>query len=108
LGGRKGIRPVKIEWSGAGVLLCLERHAELHMAQLMPLPVTVSCFSKIHTGFTFLVPAHPGVPVKMAAKWVCVFLEKFNITPTHLVRIVILSHNQRQFSLQQQHLRCLR
>jgi len=30
------------------------------MAQLMPLPLTVSCFSKIQIGFTFLVPAHPG------------------------------------------------
>jgi len=29
------------------------------MAQLMPLPHTVSCFSKIQIGFTFLVPAHP-------------------------------------------------
>jgi len=29
------------------VVICLERGAELHMAQLMPLPLTVSCFSKI-------------------------------------------------------------
>jgi len=36
----------------------------LHMAQLMPLPLTVSCFSKIQIGFTFLVPAHPGSPGK--------------------------------------------
>ena len=42
------------------------------MAQLMPLPNTVSCFSKIQIGFTFLVPAHPGSPGKMAVKWVCV------------------------------------
>jgi len=34
------------------------------MAQLMPLPLTVSCFSKIQIGFTFLVPAHPGGPGK--------------------------------------------
>jgi len=27
------------------------------MAQLMPLPLTVSCFSKIQIGFTFPVPA---------------------------------------------------
>jgi len=26
------------------------------MSQLMPLPLTGSCFSKIQTGFTFLVP----------------------------------------------------
>jgi len=44
----------------------------LHMAQLMPLPVTVSCSSKIHIGFTFLVPAHPGSPGQRAVKLVCV------------------------------------
>ena len=52
--------------------LCLELGADLHMAQLMPLPLTDSCFSKIETGFTFLVPAHPGSPGKRAVKWVCV------------------------------------
>jgi len=57
LGGRKGIRPVKTEWSGTGMVICLERGADLHTAQLMPLPLTVSCFSKIQIGFTFLVPA---------------------------------------------------
>jgi len=40
----------------------------LHMAQLMPLPLTVSCFSKIQIGFTFLVPAHPGSPGQRAIK----------------------------------------
>jgi len=34
------------------------------MAQLMLLPVTVSGFSKIQIGFTFLVLAHPGSPKK--------------------------------------------
>ena len=38
----------------------------------MPLPLTVSCFSKIHIGFTFLVPAHLGSPGKRAVKRVCV------------------------------------
>ena len=38
------------------------------MAQLMPLLLAVSCFSKIRTGFTFLVPAHPGGPGKRAVK----------------------------------------
>ena len=42
------------------------------MAQLMPLPLTVSCFSKIQIGFTFLVPAHPGSPGKRAIKHACV------------------------------------
>ena len=53
LGGRKGIRPVKTEWWGAIVVICLERGADLHMAQLMPLPLTVSCFSKIQIGLPF-------------------------------------------------------
>ena len=46
------------------MVICLERDADLHMAQLMPLPLTVSCFSKIQIGFTFLVPAHLGSPGK--------------------------------------------
>jgi len=41
------------------------------MAQLMPMPLTVSCFSKIQIGFTFLVPAHPGSPGQRAVKRVC-------------------------------------
>jgi len=58
----------KTEWWGAGVVICLERGAEMHMAQLMPLPLTVSCFSKIQIGFTFLVLAHPGSPGQRAVK----------------------------------------
>jgi len=55
------------------VVVCLERVAHLHMAQLMPLLLTVSCFSKIQIGFTFLVPDHPGSPGKRAVKGgVCV------------------------------------
>jgi len=54
------------------VVICLERGADLHMLQLMPLPLTVSCSSKIQIGFTFLVPAHLGIPGKMAVKRVCV------------------------------------
>ena len=42
------------------MVICLERCADLHMAQLMPLPLTVSCFSRIQIGFSFMVPAHPG------------------------------------------------
>jgi len=63
----------KTEWLGAGVVICLERDADLHMAQLMPLPLTVSCFSKIQIGFTFLVTAHPGSPGQRAIKRVCVY-----------------------------------
>ena len=55
------------------MVICLERGADLHMAQLMPLPLTVSCSSKIQTGFTFLVPTHPGSPGKRAVRRVCVY-----------------------------------
>jgi len=54
------------------MVICLERDADLHMAQLMPLPLTVSCFSKIQIGFTFLVPAHLCSPGKRAVKLACV------------------------------------
>jgi len=54
------------------VVICLEQGADLHMAQLMPLPLTVSCFSKIQIGFTFLVLAHLSSPGKRAVKRVCV------------------------------------
>ena len=74
LGDRKGIRPAKTEWWGAGVVICLERGADLHMAQLMPLPLIVSCFSKIQIGFTFLVLAYLGSPRKRAIKQVCVLM----------------------------------
>ena len=57
---------------GSGVVICPERGADLHMAQLMQLPLTVSCFSKIQIGFTFLVPAHPGSPGQRAVKGMCV------------------------------------
>ena len=50
------------------MVICLEQGADLHMAQQMPLPLTVSCFSKIQIGFTFLVPAHLGSPGKRAVK----------------------------------------
>ena len=61
----------KTQWWGAGMVICVERGADLHMAQLMPLPLTVSCFSKIQVRFTFLVPAHLGSPRQTAIKRVC-------------------------------------
>jgi len=50
------------------MVVCLDRGADLHVAQLMPLPPTVSFFSKIQIGFTFLVPAHPSSPGQRAVK----------------------------------------
>ena len=61
------------------------RSADLLMAQLMPLLLTVSCFSKIQIGFTFLVPAHPGSPGKRAVKWLCVFYGLYKYTDLLLI-----------------------
>jgi len=57
------------------MIICMERGADLHTAQLMPLPPTVSCSSKIQVGFTFLVQAHLGSPGQRAVKrvYVCMF-----------------------------------
>jgi len=67
----------KTEWWGAGVAICLERGADLHMAQLMPLPLTVSCFSKIQIGLPFWYWLTRVVPVKGSLNGcvcVCVYL----------------------------------
>jgi len=54
------------------MVICLEQGADLHMAQLMPLPLTISCSNKIQIGFAFLVPAHLGSPIQRAVKRTCV------------------------------------
>ena len=73
------------------MVICLDQGADLHMAQRISLPLTVSCFSRIQIGFTFLVPAHPGSPGQRAVKRVCVCvyarLQKFSQTVYHLLRI---------------------
>ena len=53
------------------MVICLERGADLHMAQLMLLPLNVSDFSKIQIGFNFLVPGNPGSPRQRVIKRVC-------------------------------------
>ena len=54
-------------------LCCLiEQGADLHVAQLVPLLLTVSCFSKVQIVLIFLVPAYPGSPGIGAVK--CVLL----------------------------------
>jgi len=72
VGRLQGHPASKKSGGGAGVVVCLEQGVDLHMAQLMRLPLTVSCFSKIQIDFTFLVPAHLGSPGKSVVKWVCV------------------------------------
>ena len=76
------------------MVICLERGADLNMAQLMPLPLTVSCFSKIQIGFTFLEPAHPGSPGKRAVKRVCVwFLLYFCVVSFAVFLFILLCFN---------------
>ena len=90
----------KTERWGSGMVICLERGAELHMAQRIPLPLTVSCFSKIQIGFTFLVLAHLGGPGQRVIKRVCVCVWKTygeQLTQIHLgnaIDIVIGSCKQ--------------
>jgi len=69
------------------MVIYLERGADLHTAQLMSLPLTVSCSSKIQIVFTFLVPAHLGSPGKRAVKWVCVC-----VCLPHLFKKVFCQH----------------
>ena len=74
VGRQEGHPACKKQWWGAGMVVCLERGADLHMAQVMPLPLTVSCSSKIPIRFTFLVSAYPGCPGKEAVKWLLLLL----------------------------------
>jgi len=68
------------------MVICLERGADLHIAQMIPLPLTVSCSSKIQIGFTFLVPAHSGSAGKGPLNGcVCVFLSNFSKCATQLL-----------------------
>ena len=78
------------------MVICLHRGANLHIAQLMPLPLTVSCSSKIQIGFTFLVLAHPGSPGQRAIKRVCACVRAcVCVMPTALRHaVVILSRRQ--------------
>jgi len=71
------------------VVICLERCADLHMAQLMALPLTVSCFSKIQIGFSFLVPAHLGSP----GQRVCVIDQFYKLQSLIKIRTLFPKRN---------------
>jgi len=95
------------------VVICLELGADLHMAQLMPLPPTVSCFSKIQVGFTFLVPAHPSSPRQRAVRQVCVCVCVNNsaemchvLVIFQFLRVVIFSCPITMLMMAVQHMRC--
>ena len=69
------------------MVICLERGADLHMFQLMPLLLTVSCFSKIQIGFAFLVPAHLGGPGERAVKRVFVFFVLYHLAVNKVAQL---------------------
>ena len=71
------------------MVICLELGADLHMAQLMPLPLTVSCFSKIQIGIAFLLPADLGSPGKRAVKRVCVYSNVLSLLSPLLLFVVV-------------------
>ena len=75
VGWAAGRHPASKKLSG-GVLAWLSVWSEVQTCiiidQLMPLPLTVPCFSKIQIGFTFLVLAHLGSPGQRTVKWMCV------------------------------------
>ena len=75
------------------MVICLERGADLNIAQLMPLPLAVSCFSKIQIGFTFLVLAHLGSPGQRAVKRVCVCGLLFLLISTKNKHLIICATN---------------
>jgi len=61
-----------------GVLAWLSAWSEVQTYNTAQ-PLTVSCFTKIQIGFTFLVPAHLGSPGKRAVKRVCVCELQYNL-----------------------------
>ena len=77
------------------MVVCLERGADLHIAQLMPLPLTVSCSSKTQIGFTFLVAAHLGSPGQRAVKRVC--RRPVEYDPTGILQKPLATKNWNRF-----------
>ena len=83
---------------GANVVICLEQGADLHMAKLMPLPLTVSCFNKIRLVLPFWYWLTQRVPEKRAVKQLCVcvcshkvcILHHFRDIMTYIVRDVVI------------------
>ena len=77
------------------MVIYLEQDADLHMAQLMQLPLTVSCFSKMQIGFTFLVPAHLGSPRKGLLNGCVLLLVWATVWPVHPQRLWSVSEGGR-------------
>ena len=70
------------------MVICLERGADLHMAQLMPLPLTVSCFSKVQIGLPFWYRFTRVVPDKGPLKgcmYVCMYLWLIKVCSMYII-----------------------
>ena len=94
--GRQEGHPACKKHKSGEVLVWLSVCSEVHtciMAQLVPLPLTVSCFSKIQIGFTFLVLAHLGSPGQRAVKRVCVCVCMLEFSSTLLSTLSPYLHN---------------
>ena len=90
----------KNKWWGAGMVIYLKRGADVHTTQLMPLPLTVSCFREIQTGFTFyLLPAHPCSRGKRPIKhvWLCVHV--FSAGKANALGPICTVHGQKQVAI---------
>jgi len=72
------------------MIICLRRDADLHMAQLMPLPLTIFCCSKsrlvLLLGFTFLLPAHPRSPRQSPGAVICCSSSWLNLVESSLAQ----------------------
>jgi len=97
------------------MVICLEQVADLHVSQQMPLPLTVSCFSKIQIGFTFLVPAHLGSPGQRAIKQGMLYISEItkyrgteNDNPKPLIHtnVSVVRHHDKHMLAWSMHRQC--
>jgi len=86
----------KTEWWDAGMVVCLGQGADLHMAQLMPMPLTVSCSSKsrlvlpLQCRLTWVVPDKVRVGRKTVVRvCVCVLINYYTATILRLSRFCL-------------------
>jgi len=91
VGQQEGHPACKTQWWSAGVVICLERGADLHMAQLMPLPLTAACFSEIQMVLPFWCRLTQVVLDKGPLKW-CMLL------PNQHIRLPVYSTHMHSFN----------
>jgi len=98
VGWEEGHPACKItEWWRAGVVICLGRGADLHMPQLMPLPLTISCFSKSQIGSGTSLPCNPGQSPGGRKTDVCMYVCNNNDVLKHLILLKSMILQSRLF-----------